>query len=49
MCNDLEAGKVIEADSISGAIHRLGEELGVSTPVHTVAYRALKYFTLPRT
>lgn len=49
MCNDLEAGKVIEADSISGAVHRLGEELGVSTPVHTVAYHALKYFTLPRT
>lgn len=48
MCNDLEAGKVIEADSISGAVHRLGQELGVPTPVHTVAYRALKYFTMPR-
>ncbi len=49
MCNDLEAGKVIEADCISGVLHRLGQELGVSTPVHTFAYRALKYYTLPRT
>ena len=38
---DLEAGKGIEVASISGVVHRLGEELGVPTPVHTVAYRAL--------
>jgi len=41
MCNDLEAGKPIEVDSLSGAVHRLGLELGVPTPVHSVAYRAL--------
>ncbi len=49
MCNDLEAGKVIEVDSISGFLHRLGEELGVPTPVHSVAYRALKPYAMPRT
>jgi 2-dehydropantoate 2-reductase len=48
MCNDLEAGKAIEADFISGVLHRLGQELAVSTPVHSVAYRALKYYTLPK-
>lgn len=48
MCNDLEAGKVIELDSVSGALHRLGQELGVPTPVHTLTYRALKYYSLPK-
>ena len=48
MCNDLEAGKVIEVESSSGALHRLGQELGVPTPVHTLAYRALKYYASPR-
>ncbi len=42
MCNDLEAGRKIEVDSISGAVHRLGEQFGIPTPVHTVALRALK-------
>lgn len=49
MCNDLEAGKVIEVESISGSLHRLGQELGVPTPVHSVAYRALKPYAMPRT
>jgi Ketopantoate reductase PanE/ApbA C terminal len=44
---DLEAGKVIEVDSSSGALHRLGQDLGVATPVHTFAYRALKYYASP--
>jgi 2-dehydropantoate 2-reductase len=48
MCNDLEAGKVIEADGISGVLHRLGQEFDVPTPVHTLAYRALKHYTLPK-
>jgi 2-dehydropantoate 2-reductase len=47
MANDLDAGKVIEADSIFGSLHRMGAELGVPTPVHSVAYRALKYYTKP--
>jgi 2-dehydropantoate 2-reductase len=49
MCNDLEAGKVIEVVSLSGSLHRLGRELGVPTPVHSVAYRALKPYAMPRT
>jgi 2-dehydropantoate 2-reductase len=49
MCNDLEAGKVIEVESLSGSLHRLGQDLGVPTPVHSVAYRALKPFAMPNT
>ena len=48
MCNDLEAGKIIEIETISGTVHRLGQELGVPTPIHGVAYRALKYYAMPR-
>ena len=48
MCNDLEAGKVIEIESSSAALHRLGDQLGVPTPTHTFAYRTLKYDGSPR-
>lgn len=48
MCNDLEAGKAIEVETLSGALHRLGQDLGVPTPVHSVAYRALKPFAMAR-
>jgi len=41
MLNDLERGKRIEIDSLSGYVHRLGRELGVPTPLHSTAYRAL--------
>ena len=44
MTNDLEAGRAIESDSISGSVHRLGQELRVPTPINTVFYRALKPF-----
>jgi len=44
MANDLAAGRAIESDSISGSVHRLGQELGVPTPINTVFYRALKPF-----
>lgn len=47
MGHDLEAGKMIEVESLSGAIHRLGHQLGVPTPVHSTAYRALKYYATP--
>jgi 2-dehydropantoate 2-reductase len=47
MLTDLEAGKVIEAEGIFGAAHRMGREVGVPTPVLSVAYRALKYYTRP--
>ena len=41
MLNDLERGKRIEIDSLSGYVHRLGRVLGVPTPLHSTAYRAL--------
>jgi ketopantoate reductase len=40
---------VIEVESLSGSLHRLGQDLGVPTPVHSVAYRALKPFAMPNT
>jgi 2-dehydropantoate 2-reductase len=48
MLTDLEAGKVIEAEAMFGAAHRMGTSLGVPTPVLSVAYRALKHFSEPR-
>ena len=47
-CNDLEAGKPIEVDSLAGAIHRLGLDVGVPTPLQTVAYKALIPYAKPR-
>ena len=47
MCNDLESSKRIEIKSISGTLHRLGQELGVPTPVQSIAYRALKHYSIP--
>ena len=44
MGHDLEAGKRIEIETLSGAVHRLGEQHGVATPVHSLAYRALRYY-----
>jgi len=49
MCNDLESGKAIEIESISGHIHRLGRQLGVATPVHSLAFRALNPYAMPGT
>lgn len=39
---DLENGRRLELDGLSGAIVRLGKELGVPTPVHATVYAALK-------
>ena len=44
MLLDLEAGKPLENEWISGQIVRLGRELGIPTPVHETAYAALKPF-----
>ena len=41
MANDLERGKAIEIDWLSGRMHELGNEFGVATPAHTAVYRAL--------
>ena len=44
MLLDLEAGKPLEHEWISGEIVRLGRALGVATPFHEIAYAALKPF-----
>lgn len=41
---DLEHGRPLELEHLSGAIHRMGLEAGVPTPVHTTAYAALRPF-----
>lgn len=41
---DLENGRRLELEGLSGAIVRLGKELGVPTPVHSTVYAALKPF-----
>ena len=41
---DLERGKPLELEYLSGAVHRLGREVGVPTPVHTTVYAALKRY-----
>jgi len=41
---DLEHGKPLELDYLSGAIHRLGAAHGVPTPVHSTVYAALRPF-----
>ena len=41
MLDDLERGKRLELEYLSGAVVRLGKELGIDTPVHAVSYRAL--------
>ena len=42
MLVDLDAGKRIELEGLQGAVVRMAAELGVPTPVHKVAYAALK-------
>jgi 2-dehydropantoate 2-reductase len=42
MYHDLARGRRLELDSLSGVIMRNGRELGVPTPVHTMAYACLK-------
>jgi 2-dehydropantoate 2-reductase len=41
MAEDLERGRRLELPWLSGRIHALGIEHGVSTPAHTAAYRGL--------
>jgi 2-dehydropantoate 2-reductase len=39
---DLEAGRRLELEAMSGTVVRFGHKVGVSTPVHRVIYGALK-------
>lgn len=41
---DLERGRRLELEGLSGAVVRLGRQTGVQTPVHATAYAALKPF-----
>ena len=41
MLEDLEAGRRLELDWLSGAVVRLGAKVGVPTPIHSVAHAAL--------
>lgn len=42
MLQDLERGKRLEVHYLSGAVARLGAEVGVQTPIHRTAFVALK-------
>lgn len=42
LANDFIAGRRLEVEWLSGAIHRFGEETGVPTPIHTTVYAALR-------
>jgi 2-dehydropantoate 2-reductase len=44
MLMDLEAGRRLELDWLSGAVARFGDELGVPTPTHHFLYAALKLY-----
>ena len=39
---DLERGRRLEVEWLSGAVHRLGAEAGVPTPIHSTIYAALR-------
>lgn len=41
---DIDAGRPLELESLSGAVVRFGKQAGVPTPVHDVAYRALSRY-----
>jgi 2-dehydropantoate 2-reductase len=41
MLEDLDAGRRLELEFLSGAVVRLGAKAGVPTPIHAIAYQAL--------
>jgi len=43
---DIDTGRPLELESLSGAVVRFGQAAGVPTPVHDVAYRALSYYLM---
>jgi 2-dehydropantoate 2-reductase len=44
MLEDLEAGKRLELEWLSGYVSREAARLGVPTPFHDIAYACLKSF-----
>jgi len=49
MLHDLDGGRRLELDHLSGAVCRLGRDSGVPTPVHDVLYAVLKPYLMGRT
>lgn len=49
MAEDLERGNRLELRWLSGRVHGLGIELGVSTPAHSAVYRGLVLYEPGRT
>ena len=41
LLTDLERGRPLELEWLSGAIHRMGEQTGAPTPLHTAIYHTL--------
>ena len=41
---DLEHGRPLELEWLSGALHRFGKDLGIPTPIHSTIFAALKPF-----
>ena len=39
---DLEHGRRLEVEWLSGAVHRLGAQMRVPTPIHSTVYAALR-------
>jgi 2-dehydropantoate 2-reductase len=48
LAKDLAAGRPLEVEWLSGAVHRLGKESGVDTPVHSTFYAVLRPFAQGR-
>lgn len=44
MRQDLDAGRPLELENVSGEICRLGRKHGIPTPIHEIAYACLKPF-----
>ena len=42
MLEDIEHGRRLEVAWLSGAVERLGRQVGVPTPVHAAIYAGLK-------
>ncbi len=42
MARDLEAGRRVELEQLSGTIARMGKDAGIATPIHSMIYAALK-------
>jgi 2-dehydropantoate 2-reductase len=47
MAGDLDRGKPLELEWLSGRMHALGLRLGLRTPAHTAVYRALHLHAYP--